>query len=329
MNVSSSPSAPLPISPESGRLIYGCMGLGGPWSGTEYGAAEVDQAAEVIAAARSIGVQLFDLADIYREGKSEAVLGEVLAHTPGLRESILLQTKCSIRLGEDNLSAQYNLSREGILERVNASLQRLRTDYIDVLLLHRPDPLMEVHETAAAIKKLMDEGKVRQLGVSNMSAAQMAFLQDSLETPIVADQLEMSLRRRAWLESGILLNREQDPHHNFPHGTLEYCQRHDVELQAYGPLAQGAYSDPAARHADPATAAATAMVAELAQTYGTTPEAVVLGWLMRHPARISPVIGTTNIARIVACADAPRVARELTRAQWYQLWVAARGNDLP
>ncbi|WP_416404915.1 aldo/keto reductase [Arthrobacter sp. LFS091] len=312
-----------------GRLIYGCMGLGGSWDGTSYGAAEIDQAAAVIDAARGIGVELFDHADIYRSGKSEAVFGEVLARSQGLRENIKLQTKCGIRLGERGLDTHYDLSREAILERVNGSLKRLQTDYVDLLLLHRPDPLMDPHEVAAAVGQLMAEGKVRQLGVSNMSGAQIAFLQDELETPIVANQLEMSLLRRDWVESTVLVNHPEGRGYSFPHGTVEYCVANGVELQAYGSLAQGRFTGAQSAELSPAESATADKLAQLAAEKNTTPESVLLGWLMKHPAGISPVVGTTNPARIQACADAASVAAGMSRAEWYGLWVSARGNNIP
>ncbi|MCT9869309.1 aldo/keto reductase [Paenarthrobacter aurescens] len=317
------------IANRRGRLIYGCMGLGGPWDGTSYGAAEIDQAAAVIDAARNVGIELFDHADIYRSGKSEAVFGEVLARSQGLREKIQLQTKCGIRLGERGLDTHYDLSREAILERVNGSLKRLQTDYVDVLLLHRPDPLLDPREVADAVGHLMSEGKVRQLGVSNMSGAQIAFLQDELETPIVANQLEMSLLRRDWLESTVLVNHTDGLGYSFPHGTVEQCMTKGIELQAYGSLAQGRYTGGKSGELSPAESAAASMLEALAGEKDTTPESVLLGWLMRHPARISPVVGTTNAARIEACADAASVAARMTRAEWYGLWVAARGSNIP
>lgn len=312
-----------------GRLVYGCMGLGGPWDGTSYGAAEIDQAAAVIDAAQNVGIELFDHADIYRSGKSEAVFGEVLARSQGLREKIQLQSKCGIRLGERGLDTHYDLSREAILERVNQSLKRLQTDYLDVLLLHRPDPLMDPREVADAVGQLMSEGKVRQLGVSNMSAAQIEYLQHQLEAPIVANQLEMSLLRRDWLESTVLVNHAEGLEYSFPHGTLEHCMAKGIELQAYGSLAQGRYTGARSADLSPAESATAGMLEKLAGEKGTTPESVLLGWLMKHPAKISPVIGTTNGKRIKACADAASVAAAMSRAEWYGLWVAARGSNIP
>jgi predicted oxidoreductase len=311
------------------ELIYGCMGLGGGWSDEPHGTDHVDEAAAAVEAALAAGITVFDHADIYRSGKSEAVFGEVLAATPGLRSRIRLQTKCGIRLNERGLATHYDLSGESILERVDGSLKRLKTDFVDVLLLHRPDPLTDLAEVAAAVGQLLTEGKVRQVGVSNMSGAQIHALQGRLEAPVVANQLEMSLLKRAWLESQVLVDHADSLDYSFPHGTLEYCTSNGVTLQAYGALARGLYTG--AGPEDPTTAetSTAVLVRELAGRFGTTGESVLLGWLMKHPAGIAPVIGTVNPARIVACADAPRVAEVMTRADWYGLWIAARGGNLP
>jgi len=311
------------------ELIYGCMGLGGSWTDEPHGVEHVDEAAAAVEAALAAGITLFDHADIHRSGKSEAVFGEVLAATPGLRDRIRIQTKCGIRLHERGLATHYDLSRESILERVGGSLKRLQADYVDVLLLHRPDPLTDLAEVAAAVGQLLAAGKVRQVGVSNMSGAQIEALQDRLEVPVVANQLEMSLLKRAWLESQVLVNHPESLDYSFPHGTLEYCTSNGVAVQAYGALARGLYTGAAPESPTAAETAAAAMVRELASQYGTTGEAVLLGWLMKHPAGIAPVIGSVNPARIAACADAARVAEAMTRADWYGLWVAARGSNLP
>jgi predicted oxidoreductase len=311
------------------EVIYGCMGLGGSWSDEPHGADHVEQAAAAVQAALDAGITLFDHADIYRSGKSEAVFGEVLAGTPGLREGIRLQTKCGIRLNERGLQTHYDLSRDAVLERVEGSLKRLRTDYVDILLLHRPDPLADPAEVASAVGHLLAEGKIRQVGVSNMSAAQIEVLQDRLETPVVANQLEMSLLKRSWLESQVLVNHQEHLDYSFPHGTLEYCTRNNITLQAYGSLAKGVYTGAGQENPTSAQAATAELVAELAGEYGTSGESVLLGWLMKHPAGIAPVIGTVNPGRIRACADAARVATQLTRTDWYKLWISARGSNIP
>ena len=313
----------------SQELIYGCMGLGGSWSAEPYSSAHVDEAAAAVDAALQAGIKLFDHADIYRSGKAEAVFGEVLAQTPGLRERIRLQTKCGIRLGEQGLDAYYDLSREGILDRVNESLARLKTDYVDVLMLHRPDPLVDPAEVASAVGQLMAEGKIRAVGVSNMSAPQIELLQDRLEAPVVANQLEMSLSARAWLESTVLVNHAEGTDYSFPHGTVEHCVRNGITLQAYGALSRGLYTGAPAPAPSAAEEATAALVAEMAAAKGTTGEAVLLGWLLKHPAGIAPVIGTAKPERILACAGAAEVAAAMTRAEWYRLWITARGSNIP
>ncbi len=305
------------------------MGLGGTWEGEDYGSAEIDQAAEAIEASTDIGISVFDHADIYRSGKSEAVFGEVLSRTTGLRERIQLQTKCGIRLNERGMRTHYDLSRQAILERVNGSLKRLQTDYVDVLLLHRPDPLTGLAEVASAVGQLIHEGKVRSVGVSNMSGAQIAALQEHLETPVVTDQLEMSLLKRSWLESTVLVNHEDSGGYGFPHGTLEHCEQHSISLQGYGSLARGLYTGAQSETSTASETATATLLAQLAEEKDTSPEAVLLGWLLKHPAEISAVIGTANPSRIRACAEAASVAAAMTRAEWYKLWVSARGAELP
>ncbi|WP_043728436.1 aldo/keto reductase family oxidoreductase [Kutzneria sp. 744] len=307
-------------------MIYGCMGLGGTWDDAPYTGADVDLAERAVHAALEIGVSWFDHADIYRAGKAEQVFGEVLRRDPGLRERVLIQTKCGIRLGESGLQTYYDLSKPAILERVDASLRRLGVERVDVLLLHRPDPLLEPAEVADAYGELRAAGKVGALGVSNMSAAQMSLLQRHLDEPIVANQLEMSLHRRDWVESAVLVNHPEGSGLSFTEGTVEYCRANDVRIQAWGSLARGIYSGASRAAADEA---AYDLVNAMATEKGTTAEAIVLAWLMRHPARIEPVIGTANPDRIRACADAEAQAAAMTGVEWYRLWTAARGHAVP
>ncbi len=308
------------------RVLYGCMGLGGSWEPGAYGPADIDEAEAVVEAALDSGITGFDHADIYRHGKAEAVFGEVLTRTPGLRERITLQTKCGIRLAGRDGPGRYDLRGQSIVQRVEESLTRLRTDVIDVLLLHRPDPLADADEVAAALMSLHRQGLVRHVGVSNMGAAQIAHLQARLEVPLVANQLEMSLHRRDWVEAGVLLNTGASTANGFPFGTLEHCRDHGVRLQAWGALAQGRFTG---RQQTPAESATAELLADLARAKGTTPETVLLWWLARHPAGIAPVIGTARPDRIRACRDAALREPDLTHEEWYRLWVTARGIPLP
>lgn len=302
------------------------MGLGGGWDPDPYGPADIDAAEAAVAAALDIGITTFDHADIYRHGKAEAVFGEVLARAPGLRERITLQTKCGIRLGNKDRPGMYDLRGESITRRVEESLTRLRTDAIDVLLLHRPDPLADVDSIASALTSLHRQGLVRGFGVSNMGAAQIAHLQARLDVALVANQLEMSLHSRAWVEAGVLLNTPESAQNGFPFGTLEHCRDNGIGLQAWGALAQGRFTG---REETPAERATAQLLAELARQKDTTPESVLLWWLMRHPAAIAPVIGSARPERILACRDAALREPELTHEEWYELWITARGVRLP
>lgn len=304
------------------RVLYGCMGLGGTWDTRPYTAEDIAGAESAVEAALEAGITVFDQADIYRHGKSEAVFGEVLTRAPGLRERIVLQTKVGIRLPDGERPGLYDLRGPSIVQRVEESLTRLRTDVIDVLLLHRPDPLTGPEEIAKALASLHGQGLVRRFGVSNMSAAQIAHLQSHLDVPLVANQLEMSLESRDWVESGVLVNTRAATDSGFPHGTLEYCTANGIQLQAWGALAKG-------RFTGTAESRTTRLVATLATRKRTTPETILLWWLQRHPAHIAPVIGTSRPARILACRDAVHRAPELTHEEWYALWITARGGPLP
>ncbi|MFD6329596.1 aldo/keto reductase family oxidoreductase [Streptomyces niveus] len=308
------------------RLLYGCMGLGGAWDTTPYGPGDIDAAEAAVQAALDIGISTFDHADIYRHGKSEAVFGEVLSRTPGLRERVVLQTKCGIRLADGDRPGIYDLRASSIVRRVEESLTRLRTDVIDVLLLHRPDPLADPDEVAGALTSLHEQGLVRRFGVSNMGGAQIAQLKSALGLPLVANQLEMSLQRRDWVEAGVLVNTPAAAGLGYPLGTTEYCRANGIALQAWGALAQGRYTG---REETPDEVATARLVASLAEAKNTTPETILLWWLRRHPARIAPVVGSARPERIRACADAAVREPELSHEEWYDLWLTARGAPLP
>ncbi|WP_443059999.1 aldo/keto reductase [Streptomyces sp. NBC_00467] len=304
------------------RALYGCMGLGGGWDRTPYTPDDITHAEAAIEAALTAGFTAFDLADIYRHGKSESVFGEVLSRAPELRERIIVQTKCAIRLPDGDRVGLYDLRAANITRRVEESLGRLRTDVIDVLLLHRPDPLAAPEEIAKAITSLREQGLVRHFGVSNMSAAQIAHLQAHLGVPLIANQLEMSLARRDWVEAGVLVNTPAAAANGFPLGTIEYCSANGVALQAWGPLARGRYTGP-----EPTPTGE--LLRNLAERKGTTPETVLLWWLQRHPAGIAPVIGTSRPERMRACRDAVMREPDLSHEEWYELWISARGAPLP
>ncbi|WP_408623630.1 aldo/keto reductase [Celerinatantimonas yamalensis] len=306
------------------RIALGCMGLGGEWHAASYGEADRIQAQRCIEVALEEGINFFDHADIYRNGKAELIFGEVLKSRPQLREQIYIQSKCGIRFADDHGPNRYDFSYQHIIDSVDRSLQRLGCDYLDILLLHRPDPLMEPEEVARAFDALLSAGKVRYFGVSNMNHQQIRFLQQYLDEPLVTNQIELNLAHRDFIETGVTVNDDQGRHAHFSEGTLEYCQRQNLQIQAWSPLAKGIFAQ---APNNPTIAAAQERLTEYSQQFDCAIETILLAWLMRHPAGIQPVIGTTNEQRIRDCAKAVEI--ELSREQWYQLLTDIRGRNLP
>jgi predicted oxidoreductase len=241
----------------------------------------------------------------------------------------VIQSKCGIRPAEGSVTTRFDFSKSHILGAVDGILRRLATDYLDILLLHRPDPLVEPDEVAEAFGRLKAAGKVRYFGVSNMSPGQMRFLQGALPDQLAVNQLEMSLAHLDWVDQGIHVNQKAGTSVNFAEGLMEYSQMEQIQLQAWGPLAQGRFSGRDVANEPDNIQQTAKLVAQMASAKETTPEAIVLGWLMRHPAMIQPVIGTINPERIRACQDAERQAQIMTRDEWYGLWVSARGKKMP
>jgi predicted oxidoreductase len=324
-------NAKLPLNKHgfsSSQLVLGCMGLGGDWDRSPLTAADVKKAHEAVDAALSIGINMFDHANIYTIGKAEQAFGQVLKERPELRDAIILQTKCGIRFAEsDVIPGRFDFSKEHILSSVDASLSRLGVEKIDILLLHRPDPLVDPEEVAEAFSKLKASGKVGRFGVSNMSGGQMRFLQAHLDEPLVANQLEMSLLKTDWLDAGVHVNQEEGKLASFPDGTMEYCRMENVQLQAWSPLARGLFGGRDVSGESATVQATAALVRSMAEERGVSREAIVLAFLHRHPAHIQPVIGTANPERIKACGDVSKV--ELTREEWYHLYVTSRGRPMP
>ena len=311
------------------RLIYGCMGLGGDWNENQVTNEDILTAEKAIETALSAGITMFDHADIYKKGKAETVFGKVLNQRPELREKMVLQSKCGIRFPEGEIPNRYDFSKKYILQSVDGILSRLGVEYLDTLLLHRPDPLVEPEEVADAFDRLKESGKVRHFGVSNMNTAQIKLLQAYCSDPLVVNQLEMSLNRIDWLEHGVLVNQKEGTSVNFGDGIIEHCRLENIQLQAWAPLAYGVYSGRELKDPAESVLKTKEIVLKLAKEKETTAEAIVLGWLMRHPARIQPVIGTANPDRIKNCEDAVRQSEIMSREEWYSLYVASRGKMMP
>jgi predicted oxidoreductase len=314
---------------EVSRLAFGCMGLGGGWAPhTELTSEHEQQTREFLDAAEELGVNFFDHANIYGRGRSEEIFGRVLKERPSLREKIVIQSKCGIRLANEppGTPNRFDFSRDHILESVDAILARLRTDRLEILLLHRPDPLWDGEEIAEAFQRLKLSGKVRYFGVSNQNRFQMEYLQSFLADPLVANQVEMNLLHHGFVESGISFNQPSPHYPDGWEGTMEYCRTKGVLLQAWSPLARGILMGNLDDQPRNIKEAAT-LVQELAQGHQTTAEAILLAWLLKHPAKIQPVLGTTRPDRLRDCAKALSV--NLSREDWYSLFAAARGAPMP
>jgi predicted oxidoreductase len=314
---------------EVSRLALGCMGLGGGFdTGTRLTAEHEKLTREFLDTAEEIGANFFDHANIYGRGRSEEVFGRILKERRSLREEIVIQSKCGIRWVDDPAGTpqRFDFSRDHILESVDASLKRLGIEELDILLLHRPDVLWDGEEIAEAFQKLRSSGKVRYFGVSNQNRFQMEYLQSFLPDPLVANQVEMNLLHHGFAEVSISFNQNVPQYPNGWEGTLEYCRMKGVLLQAWSPLAQGTLTGSLENKPENVKETA-ALIREYAQRYATTPEAIMLAWLLKHPAKIQPVLGTTRPDRLRACAKALTVS--LTREEWYSLFSSARGAPMP
>ena len=307
--------------------MLGCMWLGGG-SEEDFSRASTLQAAHAaVDAALENGITRFDHADIYGGGRAERVFGQLLKQRPELVGHIEIQSKCGIRIKDADGPNRYDFSYDWITNSVDGILQRLGIERLDTLLLHRPDPLMEADEVAKAFEQLLSDGKVAQFGVSNMHHHQIKSLQTVLPFTLVANQLEMGLHQVNWVNEGINVGSDHAPNSTYAAGTIEHCVQEGIELQAWSPLSRGQFSGAAADTAPPHIQRTALLVQQMAEKYDSSPEAIILAWLFRHPANISAVIGTTNPERIANCARGTDV--ELERGDWYALYVSARGSDVP
>ena len=263
------------------------------------------------------GINFFDHADIYGKGRCEELFGKVL--TPSLRERIILQSKCSIRPG-----IAFDFSKEHILNSVDGILKRLNTEYLDILLLHRPDALMEPEEVADAFRILKENGKVRHFGVSNQTPMQMELLSKYCDEPLLINQLQLSIAHCPMINSGINANMYNDSGINRDGGVLEYCRLKDITIQAWSPFQYGMFEG--VFLGNEKFAELNKVIDNLAEKYNVTNSAIAVAWILRHPAGIQTIVGTTNKDRIAQISKASEI--RLTREEWYALYMAA-GNKLP
>lgn len=277
--------------------------------------------AHFIHTALDLGINFFDHADIYGNGDSERVFGAALKSDPSIkREDIIIQTKCGIILG-----SHYDNSKKHILESVDAALERLQTDYIDILLIHRPDALVEPEEVAEAFDELVAAGKVRYFGVSNHKPMQIELLKKYVRQPLLIDQLQFSVQASTMVANGMEVNMVTDGAVSRDEDVLDYCRLHDITIQAWSPYRThdltGHYIGDRERFPE-----LNQYLDELAEKYHSTPTAIAAAWILRHPAHIQMLSGSTRESRLKEIASACDIT--LTREEWYKLYLSA-GHPLP
>lgn len=264
------------------------------------------------------GLNFFDNADVYGAGACEEIFSDAIHMNDGIRDKIMIQSKCGIRKG------MFDFSKKHILEAVDGSLKRLKTDYLDVLLLHRPDALVEPEEVAEAFDILQSSGKVRHFGVSNEKPMQIELLQNSLRQPIVANQLQLSITNSNMISNGINVNMENDSAVDRDGSVLDYCRLKGITIQPWSPFQYGFFQGVflgSSKFPD-----LNKKIGELAKKYDVSDTTIALAWILRHPAHMQPVIGTMNIGRLRDCRKAADLS--LTREEWYEIYRAA-GNKIP
>ncbi len=294
---------------DSSAVAFGCMRL-------KDAKQSVDR---IINTALECGIDYFDHADIYGKGECEEIFGSFLADNKALREKITVQTKCAICKG------YYDFSKEHIISSVEGSLKRLKTDYVDVLLLHRPDTLMEPEEVAEAFSLLEKSGKVRYFGVSNHNSYQIELLKTAVKQPLIINQLQLSIPESGMITSGLNVNMKNEESVMHDGGLLEYSRINSMTIQAWSPFQQGFIKKPFVgdRENFPVL---NNKLDELASKYAVEPISIASAWILRHPANIQLISGSMNPERIKAICKGADIT--LSREDWYSVYLAA-GFKLP
>lgn len=277
-----------------------------------------EDANKVINTALENGIDFFDHADIYGGGKSEEVFADAIDMNATIREKMILQSKCGIRQGF------FDFSKEHIISSVEGSLKRLKTDYLDTLLLHRPDTLFEPEEVAAAFTELEKSGKVRHFGVSNQNPGQIELLKKYVDQELIANQLQFSIMHTGMIDTGFNVNMTIDPSLDRDGGILEYSRLNNMTIQAWSPFQYGFFEGVFLDNDKFPELNKT--IDKIAADKGVTNSAIAVAWIQRHPASFQTVVGTMNPGRIADIAKASDVT--LSREEWYEIYRAA-GNQLP
>lgn len=281
----------------------------------------VKEVEELVETALSVGINAFDLADIYGRGRCEELLGLVLKNRPDLREKMWIQSKCGIRIEE---FTYFDFSKDYIIKSVDGILQRLKIDHLDSLLLHRPDSLMESDQVAEAFDLLYKQGKVRDFGVSNQNPMMMELLKKDVKQPLAVNQLQLSAAFTPGFESAFHVNMEDSQAAMRDGSIFEYCQLHDVVIQAWSVLQFGYFKGNFVGNEK--FQALNQVLDRLAIKYGVTSSTIAISWILRYPAKMQAVVGTTNPKHLREVSRAANFS--LTRKEWYEIYLAA-GNNLP
>lgn len=291
-------------------IAVGCMRLIGLKS---------QDAEKFVKGAMDLGANFFDHADVYGNGACEVVFADAVQMNSSVREKMIIQSKCGIRPG-----TAFDFSKEHILASVEGSLKRLKTSYLDVLLLHRPDALVEPQEVAEAFDQLQSSGKVRHFGVSNQNPMQIQLLQKFVKQPIVANQLQLSITNANMISQGQHVNMLDDLAVNRDGSVLDFCRINDITIQPWSPFQygwfEGTFLD------NDKFPELNAVIDKIAKENGVSNTAITMAWLLRHPAKMQPVTGTMNLDRLGECVKAAEI--HLSREEWYEIFMAA-GNNLP
>jgi predicted oxidoreductase len=281
-----------------------------------------DEIRALVGAARDSGINFFDHADVYGEETHgcERRFGDAIAFSPAEREQVVVQSKVGLRKGF------WDFSKEHILASVDESLAALKLDYLDILLLHRPDALVEPDDVAEAFDALYSAGKVRNFGVSNHMPGQIELLKKSVTQPLIVNQVQLSITHAPLIAQGVAANMAGlDQSIDRDNGILDYCRLHDITLQAWSPFQKGFFDGTflgdTEKYADLNEA-----IDQLAAAYDVPTAAIAVAWITRHPANMQVVLGTTKVDRVRESAAGSEIP--LTREEWYRLFTAA-GYKLP
>ncbi|MDR0799636.1 MAG: aldo/keto reductase [Dysgonamonadaceae bacterium] len=297
---------------QTSNIILGCMRIN---------ALSLKEIDTLVYTALDQGINIFDHADIYGDGTCESMFSQAIGMNADLRDKMIIQSKCSIR---KTGSGFYDQSKEYILASVDGILKRLQTDYLDILLLHRPDALVEPEEVAEAFEILNSSGKVRHFGVSNYNPLQIELLKKYINYPLIINQLQFSVVHTPMIDEGMAVNMFLDQSVDRTGHILDYCRLNEITIQAWSPFQKGFFEGPF--FLDSKYAALHQALEKFGKQHGLDIPGAAVAWITRHPANIQVVLGTTKPERLIAGCRGSEVP--MTREEWYGIYHAA-GNRIP